>query len=174
MKNVPTLLAIASLLAAPIALLGQTEQTADVTINVNPVLRLQLQSGDDIAITLSEADYDAVDGTATKAAATETVLRVLSNLPWTVQVKAAAADFDHTPPAPGDPTYAKTVGDLELKRTSDAGFIGLTAADQDVTTGNAGGFGANTFEVEYRIQSDVATDVPGEYTIELTYTVITD
>lgn len=174
MKNAPKLLAIASLLAAPFALLAQVDQTADVTINVNPVLRLQLQSGDDIAITLAEADYDAVDGTATKDAATETVLRVLSNLPWTVQVKAAAADFEHTPPVPADPTYDKPVADLELRRTGDPGYISLSAADQDVTTGNAGGFGANTFNVEYRIQSDVATDVPGEYTIELTYTVITD
>jgi len=149
------------------------DETAGVTMNIPSICKLVITSSDQI-IDLSqdasgEAAYEAgyFDGAGNKPG-----LVVYSNTNWKLSVKVGS-DWSIVD------TYKKDTADLKLKVTSESGrqtgfldFSALSLTDQEIAT-HGGGVGAEIYDCQYRILLDWAEDIPGSYTIILTYTLST-
>jgi hypothetical protein len=173
------------LLAAGILALGAglpvfaqiSQQTRQITVTaVIPVLmNLTLDSRNTVTFIFTQRDY-AADGTGTKEVVSGTTLTVASNTRWILQVAADSSTFTFA--ASADITGAtnpnKTCGDLWLKKTGAADYIPVTNLNQEIARGEPGGntAPANVIPVNYRLNTDVAKDPPGTYTLTLTYTLM--
>lgn len=146
---------------------GANAQTVNhnVTVTIPSVMDVRFNT----AVTQSTAISftDATDLETANEITSAAGLQVRANKNWKVSVKAATANF-----APSDAGSANMgCGILSVRKTGGT-FMALTTADQQVASGNKGGFGVagNNFTVDY--QADPQLDYePDTYTLNVIYTV---
>jgi len=133
-----------------------------VTYTVNTVLELDF---DNTAQNLGFTFASATDFESGKTNATAGGFRVRSNKPWTVSVKANAANFTAT--AGGETNV--TANKLSVRKSGTTTWIALGTTDQTLSTGSKGGFGTNTFQIDYFANPGYIA--PATYTLPVVYTV---
>ena len=139
-----------------------TTKTHTVTYTINNILELDF---DNTTQNLNFTFATANDFENGKTNASAAGLKVRSNKPWTVSVKANTANFAAS--TGGDANVS--ANKLSVKKTGSAAFLPLTTTDQSLATGAKGGFGVNTFQVDYFANPGYIS--PASYTLGVTYTV---
>jgi hypothetical protein len=128
-------------------------------------------SSNSVALPFATTDYNSATGAAqiVKAAAhTMTVLSTTST--FTLSVRAQTATFSFTPSS-GDANPNKPAGDLALRAPAvSASWIPLSTASQVVGTGPKSN-SSQSGSIDYRLDSNLATNPPGTYSLSLIYTV---
>jgi len=135
------------------------------TATVNDVLRLTL---DQVTLDLgtpTEADYDATF----KDAASHRTATVKANRPWHVAVIGAASTFGYT----GTLTNPnKTASDLMWSKTS--GGLGTPDGNMGASTNlfsGSTGTGSSAQDIYFRTKWTWASDVPGNYSLTVNFTL---
>lgn len=143
---------------------GQTStiKTHIVTLTINNMLELDF---DNTTQNLGMTFTNAADFETGKTNLNAAGLRVRSNKNWTVSVKANTANFTAT--TGGDANV--TANRLSVRRAGSTALIALSTTDQTLTTGTRGGFGVNTFLIDYVANPGYIS--PATYTLGVTYTV---
>jgi len=157
---------------AAIAVEDVDTQTSIVSLTVPPACRLSI-TDPNVTKTLSqggeiEAAFDAgyVDFNPSTP-----MLTVSANKGWNLSVKAS--NFSGP--------YAKNVSDLRLKDATSSGhvvngfnnFTSLSLNDQEMAS-YMNPVRDESHPIQYRIMLDWTTDIPGTYTITVTYTLSTN
>lgn len=139
-----------------------TTKTHTVTYTINNILELDFDNTtQNLSFTFATAS-DFENGKTNSSAAG---LRVRSNKPWTVSVKANTPNFAAT--AGGDANVS--ANKLSVRKNGTTNAIPLTISDQTLATGAKGGFGVNTFLIDYLANPGYIS--PATYTLGVTYTV---
>lgn len=141
---------------------GQVSKTHNVVYTVNTILELDF---DNTTQNLGFVFSTATDFESGKTNLAAAGLRVRSNKSWTVSVKANSANFAAT--AGGETNV--TANKLSVRKNGGTTAIALTTTDQSLATGLKGGFGLNTFLVDYIANPGYIA--PATYTLGVTYTV---
>lgn len=139
-----------------------TTKTHTVTLSINNILELDF---DNTTQTLGFTFATATDFESGKTNLSAAGLRVRSNKAWTVSVKANTANFAAT--VGGDANVAAST--LSVRKNGTTANVALTAADQTLATGAKGGFGTNTFLIDYIANPGYIA--PATYTLGVTFTV---
>jgi hypothetical protein len=113
------------------------------------------------------ANYNA-SGVATMNDLNLHTITVRANRSWTVSVNGNAATWTFTP-AGGTTDPSKVVGDLGWSATGAAPFTAMTTAAATVATGSA--TNSSTIPMSYQTTYNITKDVPGSYSLGLTYTI---
>jgi hypothetical protein len=137
-------------------------KTHTVTLSINNILELDF---DNTTQVLGFTFANAADFESGKTNLSAAGLRVRSNKPWTVSVKANTANFGTS--VGGDANVS--AGTLSVRKNGGTSAIVLTTTDQALATGDRGGFGANTFLIDYLANPGYVT--PATYTLGITFTV---
>jgi hypothetical protein len=150
---------------------GSEQQTSTVTLTILPVCHLGITDAD-----VSETIVQATNANETfskggiEFAANKPTLQINSNQGWKLTVKSS--DFSGP--------YDKDIKDLMLKDSAPAhvknGFFvfkALSAYDQVIASSDVGVREEN-HPLQYKVLLDWEKDVPGTYTITVTYTLSTN
>ena len=113
------------------------------------------------------ADYDA-GGLASKEDVNLHSITVRANRSWTLSVKANAANWGFTA-AGGTTDPSKVAGDLGWSTTGAAPYTAMTTSNATVATGSP--TNASVQAMSYQTKYDITKDVPGTYSLGLTYTI---
>jgi uncharacterized membrane protein YdcZ (DUF606 family) len=141
---------------------AQTTKTNVVTLTINNILELDF---DNTTQNLGLTFVTAADFESGKTNLLAAGLRVRSNKNWTVSAKANSANF--TASAGGDANVAANT--LSVRRNGTTNPVALTTTDQTLATGTKGGFGTNTFQIDYIANPGYIA--PATYTLGVTFTV---
>jgi hypothetical protein len=139
-----------------------TTKTHTVTLSINNILELDF---DNTTQNLGFTFATATDFESGKTNLSAAGLRVRSNKPWTVSVKANTTNFAAT--AGGDANVAAST--LTVRKNGTTTNVPLSATDQTLATGARGGFGTNTFLIDYIANPGYIS--PATYTLGITFTV---
>lgn len=139
-----------------------TTKTHTVTLSINNILELDF---DNTTQNLGFTFATAADFESGKTNLSAAGLRVRSNKPWTVSVKANTANFATT--VGGDANVAAST--LTVRKNGTSTNVPLSATDQSLATGARGGFGTNTFLIDYIANPGYIS--PATYTLGITFTV---
>ncbi|MCP9767243.1 hypothetical protein EGI22_04925 [Lacihabitans sp. LS3-19] len=161
MKNALLLIAIYIVFVLPTSA-QNTTKTHTVTLAINNILELDF---DNSAQNLGFTFATATDFESGKTNLSAAGLRVRSNKPWTVSVKANTVNFSAT--AGGDANVPAS--SLSVRKNGTTANIALTTSDQSLATGNRGGFGVNTFSIDYLANPGYIS--PATYSLGVTFTV---
>lgn len=123
-----------------------------------------------VSMPLQTTDYDPVTGAAQIIRTSAHTLSVSAkqNTSWTVHVRAQAASFSFTPSS-GDANPNKPASDLAVRApNASLTWLPLTTSNQVLgrSSGNATGQ-----PIDYRLNSNLSTNPPGNYSISVIYTV---
>jgi hypothetical protein len=161
---------VLGLTLAPVAFAQSTQQ---VTVNgVVPVLMNLTVDTNNVLLTFTQSDYQA-NGTAFKEAVNATTFKVSSNSRWRLYVSANSQKFSFNPSAGGqDPN--KNCGDLSLSPITAGNYFAVTTGTKDIANGSPGGYNdtGHSVPVSYKLNTTLAGDPPGTYTLVLTYTLM--
>ena len=141
---------------------------------VNPapaLIRLDTDTNS-VSLPILITDYNFATGAATKTAGGAQTLSVRSNqADWILSVRALSSTFSFAPSL-GDANPNKPASDLAVRApTQNNVFIPLTTSDQVIGNGTRSGQKVDV-PLDYRLQSNLATDPPGTYSISVIYTVV--
>lgn len=161
MKNLIFLISLSLMVSCKVSA-QSTIKTHTVTLAINNILELDF---DNTAQTLGFTFATANDFESGKTNLLAAGLRVRSNKPWTVSVKANTANFAAT--VGGDANVAANT--LAVRKNGTTTNIALTTTDQTLATGSKGGFGPNTFMIDYIANPGYIS--PATYTLGVTFTV---
>ena len=161
MKKILYLMAISLILSLNVSA-QTTNKTHTVTLAINNILELDF---DNTAQSLGFTFATATDFESGKSNLSAAGLRVRSNKPWTVSVKANSANFATT--SGGDANVLANT--LSVRKNGTTSNIGLTTTDQTLATGARGGFPTNTFLIDYVANPGYIS--PATYTLGVTFTV---
>jgi hypothetical protein len=151
-------LTLVTFLGLSIGAFAATVQTPTVSFTINSTQDLAIDN-ETVSITTPEvADYDAE---YTKTASN--TLTVKSNQGWKLSVKATSSDLGTSG------SYTKPLADFEWKEASGT-FASISSTDAEVKTGTATAGEAVT--VTYRAKLSWTADIPGNYSVDLTYTLV--
>ncbi|MBP6411693.1 MAG: hypothetical protein KA313_11375 [Pseudarcicella sp.] len=139
-----------------------TTKTHTVTLAINNILELDF---DNTTQNLGFTFATATDFESGKTNLSAAGLRVRSNKPWTVSVKANTVNFATT--AGGDANVPASA--LAVRKNGTTANVSLTTTDQSLATGSRGGFGSNTFLIDYVANPGYIS--PATYTLGVTFTV---
>ena len=153
----------ASSLAAPAG--AQTTSTGTATITMNTVLYISVTNASQ-SFTPTATDLNAgfMAGGSTSSLVTK------ANVTHSVNVKANAATFT------GPAGTSKPSTDLQVAVTPFGGSIGsyagLTTSGVSVLSSRAAGdYASSAYTVTYKALLGYAADIPGTYTLGITYTI---
>lgn len=136
-----------------------TNTNHNVVLSLTNSIELSFTAGG-TGVTLSFANAtDYTNGVTANNAGT---LSVKSNKPYSVTVKAGAANFTST-----SATTMPVNNVLYVKEANQSSYVNLTAADQNLLTAQARGNA--TFDVSYKATPGFAYDA-GTYTANVVYT----
>ena len=113
------------------------------------------------------ADYNG-SGVATKSDVNLHSITIRANRSWTLSVNANAATWTFTP-AGGTTDPSKLAGDLGWSTTGGAPFTAMTTSAATVSTGSA--TNSAVIPMSYQETYNITKDVPGSYSLGLTYTI---
>jgi len=158
-------------LGGGISLWGQTSQ--QVTVNaVIPVMMNLTVDTNNVVLTFGQNDYQA-DGTATKESVNATTFKVSANARWRLYVSSNSQNFSYSATAGGqDP--GKNCGDLLLSPNGTDNYASVTTGNRDLANGMSGGYddAGHSVPVSYKLNTTLAGDPPGTYTLTLTFTLM--
>jgi hypothetical protein len=103
-------------------------------------------------------------GTTALIPTTGPTFTVKANRAYKVQISAAAATFSGT-------SYAKPAGDITWSTAAGGTFVALSTTAADVSTGAATA-GSTSVGVFYKTNYNLLQDVPGTYTLDVTFTLV--
>lgn len=135
-----------------------TVQTPTVSLTINSTQDLGIDSVNVIIPIPTVADYD---GGYTQTASNTLIVK--SNEGWKLNVKATSANLGTSG------AYTKPLADFEWKEAAGT-FAAITATDAEVKTGSA--TAGETVVVTYRAKLSWTADIPGNYSVDLTYTLL--
>lgn len=115
----------------------------------------------------SIADYSA-GGVATKSDVNLHSITVRANRSWALSVNANAATWTFTP-AGGTTDPSKVAGDLGWSTTGAAPYTAMTTGAATVSSGSA--TNSTVIPMSYQETYNITKDVPGSYSLGLTYTI---
>ena len=143
-------------------LIGARTVYAALTLNAN---------SNGFSIPFLTTDYNSSSGAAQVIRTSAHTLTVLSNSStFTLSMRAQTAAFSFTPSS-GDANPSKPAADLAVRLPATSGtWFPLSAASQVVGTGPKAN-GPQARNVDYRLNSSLATDPPGTYSLSVIYTV---
>jgi hypothetical protein len=116
-------------------------------------------------------DYNASTGAAQIIKTTAHTLTVTSTTnTWTLSMRALTSTFSFIPSG-GDPNPSKPASDLAVRvPVFSSNWIVLTTSNQVIATGPKLG-SAQARALDYRLNSNLATNPPGSYSISVIYTL---
>ena len=128
-------------------------------------------STNSVSIPFATTDYNASTGVAQVTRSSAQTLTIISDKKtWTLSVRALTTTFSFTPSL-GDPNPNKPAADLAVRNAATSGtFIALSTSDQVLSTGPKSA-SAQTVNLDYRLNSNLSTNPPGNYTISIIYTL---
>ena len=139
-----------------------TSRSQTITLTINNILELDFDNtAPNLGFTFNNATAFENGITNNSAAG----FRVRSNKNWIVNVKANSANFSAT--SGGDANVG--AGTLRIRKNGTTSSFGLTTTDQPLANGNKGGFGANTFKIDYIANPGYIS--PATYSLNVTFTV---
>jgi hypothetical protein len=141
--------------------------TASVTIGTK--VRLTISSNTTALTAPTIADFDNPAGVPDNGPQ----LTVKANRPWTVKISANTASWGYVDSfSLGGAAPVKSAGDLRWSTTSGSGYVAVSnATPATVFSGN--GTASTVQNVFYQALWNSATDVPGDYSLQLNYTITT-
>lgn len=166
---------VAFLLLAGTALLGVTgasAQTATVTASVTipEVLSISVDANTVTFDQPAAEDYDAVSGAVTIGGNQTTTIATRGNVIHYIEVQPSTATFGFVASG-GDVDPNKPAGDLAWS-TDGITWTGMNATTPGDVASNLGrGVNAAAATVQYQLQSTLAGDPPGDYSLTFVYTV---
>ncbi len=96
-------------------------------------------------------------------------ITVRANRSWTLSVKADAANWTDTPAGTAG-SYSKPAGDLAWAiGASPSSYTPMTTSNATVSTGSA--TNSQAVAMNYQTTYDITKDLPGTYTLGLTFTI---
>lgn len=119
-------------------------------------------SSQTLAAPTAMSDFGA--GTTATIPTTGPTFTVKANRAYKVQISAAAATFSGT-------SYAKPAGDITWSTAAAGSFVALTTTATDVSTGGATA-GSSSVGIFYKTNFNLLQDVPGTYTLDVTFTLV--
>ncbi|MFL5483396.1 MAG: hypothetical protein ACJ8AK_14540 [Gemmatimonadaceae bacterium] len=140
-------------------------QAGSVTMTAGRVVRLQMSAGSTSLTAPTTADFDAGFNSSTGP-----TLTVSANAAWTLNIRAASADWTGTNTTTGVAARInKPAGDLKWSISSGGIFSALSATDASLVNGSATANSATTlyFQTAY----DWALDTPGNYSLSIVLTL---
>ncbi len=139
-----------------------TSQSQTISLTINNILELDFDNTTpNLGFTFDNATAFENGITNNSAAG----FRVRSNKNWIVNVKANSANFAAT--VGGDANVNAST--LYIRKNGTTNGFGLTTTDQPLANGNKGGFGANTFKIDYIANPGYIS--PATYSLNVTFTV---
>lgn len=139
-----------------------TTKTQTVVLTINNILELDF---DNTTQNLGFSFVTAEDFESGKINLNAAGLKVRSNKPWIVSVKANTENFTTTGTGDTDVAASK----LAIRKNGATVNIPLTTAEQTLATGQKGGFGLNTFTIDYLANPGYIS--PATYNLAVTFTV---
>lgn len=136
-----------------------------VSMTAGRVVRLQMSAGSTSLTAPTPADFDAGFN-----ATSGPTLTVSANAPWTLHIRAAAANWTATNTSPGAPAWAaKPAANLKWSTAANGSFTALSTSDVTLVTGSATATDATTlyFQTLYAWTSDT----PGSYSMAIVLTL---
>lgn len=140
-------------------------ETGNATVTVPEVLAITVDQ-----TTIAFPNATAGDFTTGYVdAGTQSVIDTRGNVVHDLTINANNGTFGFTPSGgAADPN--KPASDLQWSTGS--GYTGLTTSQADVATALTRGVNTGAATVSYRILLDLTADVPGDYSLGFTYTVV--
>ncbi|MFW5946971.1 MAG: hypothetical protein ACOCUW_00650 [Gemmatimonadota bacterium] len=135
-------------------------RTATATITIPTLLHIDVTN---TAVAFPQPSFDDFDVGHVDASSPASVIDTRGNVVHDVTIAADAATF--TGP------WEKPADDLGWSLDGSS-FTNLTTTEADVATGVAQGSNSNVATVSYRMALDQANDVPGDYSLDFTFTVV--
>lgn len=154
------------------ALFAQSSQQVTVNAIVPVLLNLTVDTNN-VTLTFAQGDYQA-SGTAVKEAINATTFKVSANARWRLYVSANSQNFSYNPGSSGGQDPGKNCGDLQLSPFNASSYFAVTTGSKDIANGMPGGYddAGNSVPVSYKLNTTLAGDPPGTYTLTLTYTLM--
>jgi len=140
--------------------------TSTHSLTVPSLLSLTMSgftSGTSQTLNAPTAMSDFSSGNTIQIATTGPTFVVKANRAYKVQINAAAAAFSGT-------SYAKPAGDVSWSTSAGGTFNALSTTAADVSTGAA--TAAANGGIFYKTTYNFTQDVPGTYTLDVTYTLV--
>lgn len=152
-------------------LFAQSSQQVTVNAIVPMMMNLTVDTNN-VVLVFTQGDY-RVDGTAKKEAINATTLKVSANSRWRLFVSANSRNFSyHSLRESLDPR--KDCSDLSLSAHDTSHYFPIETSGREMSNGTAGGSddSGHRIPVSYKLQSTLAGDPPGVYTLTITYTLM--
>jgi hypothetical protein len=169
-------LVVLALMLAPAALMAQTQCTSNNAPCTTPVgaLQVSIDIGFLFDLTLSTATTDLAQPSnavydAGFADTNGPVATIRSNASWTLLISAVTATWTATRTQTEDPRFDKPASDLAWANTAGGAFTDLTLSPVQVASGTPT-IGRN-ITLFYRTRYQWAVDTPGNYALQILFTV---
>jgi hypothetical protein len=151
-------------------------RTVVATASVVQILRLELST---LNTAMAPPDLPQFDSTRAAASVNELplttgpVITVKSNRAWDLQISAASASFSFSPDAVYHVSRAapKPASDLAWSISSSSGFVPISATTPSDVQRSLSGGSFTQLTVYYRTRWVVNTDIPGNYELNVAYTL---
>ena len=148
--------------------LAAQSQNANVSVNIPTVLAITVDVQNIAFPSATAADFAA--GYANTA--TTSTIDTRGNVAHDVTIHTTATEFNYTDTYGTGETPSKPIGHLEWTANAGGNWTSITGTQADVATALARGAHPGAAEIGYRIVLDASTDVPGDYDLGFTYTVV--
>lgn len=139
------------------------------SVQVGTKVRLTISSNATALTVPTIADFDNAAGVLDNGPA----LTVKANRPWTVKISANTAAWGYVDSFTlGGAAPVKPAADLLWSTTSGSGYVAASNATP-ATVFNGNGTSGTSQNVYYQVMWNSATDKPGDYSLQLDYTITT-
>jgi hypothetical protein len=130
-----------------------------------------MTSTNSVSIPFATTDYDPSTGVAQVTRTSAQTLTIISDKKtWTLSVRAMTSTFSFIPSL-SDPNPNKPAADLAVRDpATSSSFVALTASDQVLSAGPKSAT-PQTVNLDYRLNSNLSSNPPGNYTISIIYTL---
>lgn len=129
-------------------------------------------SSNAVSMPFLTTDYNTTTGAAQIVSSTAHTLRIIADkASFTVSVRTGASTFSFTPSS-GDANPGKPASDLAVRAPAfSTSWIPLSSSAQALMTGGFTSKNPPPTAIDYRLDSNLATDPPGSYSISVIYTM---
>lgn len=146
------------------------------TAVVPQIIRMELST---LTTAMLSPDVAQFDSTRTATSldqlplTTGPLVTVKCNRPWNLKIEAATPTFEFKPDAVYLVNRAslKSAADLSWSTAVNSGFVPLSATTPTNVMSSAAGGSFTQFTMYYRTKWDYATDAPGSYALNVSYTI---
>lgn len=136
-------------------------RTATASITIPTLLHIDVSN---LTVDFPNPSFDDFDAGFVDATTDPSQIDTRGNVLHDVQIAADFASF--TGP------YAKPAGDLRWSIDGGTSWTDLTTSTTDVATAVSRGANTNVATVNYRMRLNATDDIPGDYSLDFTYTVV--